>query len=182
MPDRLRIEARQRAAADSEPALITSQEYRRWESRFEHLPTNPDELFEVMLDRLGDIYHDIQADDFSDRQTLQKVEREEEMQPLLAAKIRAVARGAYNTSREEEVVNKKETDFRFHATAYEGRGVVELKIGDNWSVRELEEAISGQMIKQYLCHRDCPVGVLLVTYRGQEGLPTPGHRPEDVVH
>lgn len=54
------------------------------------------------------------------------------------------------------------------------RAVIEVKIGDNWSVSELEAALDRQVIGQYLRHRSCSAGCLLVTYAGRKGFEEPG--------
>lgn len=169
MPDRIRILARQRAAKDSDVKSFSVPEYKEWETKHEVSPQNRDELFEIMMGRLDDIEHDILHHDFTDRETLFKIEAETEMQPLLARKMLDSARGHYQVVREDEVADKKETDIRLLAGSA-GRSVIELKIGDNWSVKEFEEAIETQLVGQYLRHTDCTAGVLLVTYAGRKGF------------
>ena len=169
MPDRIRILARQRAAKDSDVKSFSVPEYREWETKHEVSPQNRDDLFEIMMGRLDDIEHDILHHDFTDRETLRKIKGETEMQPLLARKMLDSARGHYQVVREDEVADKKETDIRLLAGSAE-RSVIELKIGDNWSVKEFEEAIETQLVGQYLRHNDCTAGVLLVTYAGRKGF------------
>lgn len=171
-PDRLRILAKQRAAQDSDVKVLSVSEYRDWESKHEIRPKNRDELYEVMMNRLDDIEHDIQHHDFSDRETLVKIESETEMQPLLARKMLDNARGHYEVVREDEVADKKKTDIRLLA-GVAGRSVIEVKIGDNWSVNELEDAIKNQLVGQYLRHQNCSAGVLLVTYAGRKNFNHP---------
>lgn len=169
MPDRIRILARQRAAKDSDVKVFSTTEYREWDKKHEVSPQSRDDLFEIMMGRLDDIEHDILHHDFTDRETLFKIEAETEMQPLLARKMLDSARGHYQVVREDEVADKKETDIRLLAGTA-GRSVIELKIGDNWSVKEFEEAIETQLVGQYLRHTDCSAGVLLITYAGRKGF------------
>lgn len=173
MSDRLRMMARQRAALDSESGALSASDYRSWEHRYETPPGNRDELFQVMLDRLDDVDHDIHNHDFNDRHVLRDVEHETDMQPLLAKKLADTARGQYQVTREEEVADKKETDIRLLATAFTGRAVVEIKIGDNWSVAQMENAIKDQLVAQYLRHANCSAGCLLITYAGRKGFEDP---------
>ncbi len=165
--DRIKILARQRAAKDSDIKLFSVPEFREWEMKYEVSPSNRDDLFELMMGRHDDIEHDIQHDEFTVRQTLQNIKREEEIQPWLAQEIRDISKGHYQVDRESEVADKKKTDIRL-LTGAAGKSVIEIKVGDHWSVRQLEEAIEMQLVGQYLRHKDCTVGVLLVTYAGRK--------------
>ncbi|GAA0623977.1 hypothetical protein GCM10009422_20300 [Brevundimonas kwangchunensis] len=169
MKDRLRLMARQRASNDSEPDALSPQEIRTWEDRFETPPKNRDELFQVVLDRLDDMRHDILHHDFNDRADLEKIEREEDLQPKLALRLANSARGQFHITREDEVAGKKETDIRFHAPSMD-RAVVEIKVGDNCSINDLVAAIDDQLIAKYLRHSSCTAGCLLVTYAGRKGF------------
>lgn len=173
MKDRLRLMARQRASTDSEPIALSPKEVRTWEARYETPPKNRDELFQVMLDRLDDIRHDILHHDFNDRGDLEKITREEDMQPKLAKKFEDAARGQFHVTREEEVGGKKETDVRLLASASPDKAVIEIKIGDNCSLAELITAVDDQLIKKYLRHNSCTAGCLLVTYAGRTGFKCP---------
>ena len=52
-------------------------------------------------------------------------------------------------------------------TAFAGKSVIEIKVGDNgYSVRALEEALENQLIGLYLINDECTSGILLVTYAG----------------
>jgi hypothetical protein len=171
-PDRLRVLARERAASDSEPKPLPPAEFR---GRYEAPPKNRDELFQIMLDRLDDIDHDIRHHDLSDRHVLAKIEKEPELQPLLAKKLQDAARGHYLVVREDEVVDRKETDIRLLAPG-DVRAVIEVKIGDNWSVTQLESMLKEQLVGQYLRHANCAAGCYLVTYAGRTSFHEPKTR------
>jgi hypothetical protein len=171
--DRLRQQAHERAAADSEPEPTTVANVAAIDARLETPPQTRDALFETMQARLDDIDFDLQNHDFDERPALRLIENESAMQPLLARKLQDAARGAYVVSREEEVAERKETDVRLAATEFNGRAVIEIKLGDNWSVNQLEEAISTQLLEKYLRHPDCSAGCLLVTYAGRKGFKNP---------
>lgn len=174
MPDRLRIMARETAAKDSERAALSPAEYRDWEKRYETPPRNRDELFQVMMDRLDDIAYDIRHHDFNDRHILKPIKIETDMQPLLARKLVDASRGQYQVVREDEVADKKKPDLRLASSSSSAdRCVIEIKIGDNWSVSKLEEAIKDQLVGQYLRHESCAAGCLLVTYAGRKGFQAP---------
>jgi len=167
MTSRLEALARERAADDSEPAPLAPSDYRELERRYEAPPRTRDALFEVMLDRLDDIEHDIRDHDFGDRNVLATITDEKKMQPLLAKKFENDARGHYQVAREEEVADRKKTDIRLLAFHESLKAVCEVKIGDNWNIGELEDALRNQLVGQYMRHEDCTAGCLLVTYAGR---------------
>ena len=167
-PDRLKLLARQRAAADAEfepfdPAAVVVLE-----KRLEAPARDSDGLFAVMMDRLADLDHELRHGDFSDRGTVQSITQEPEMQRTLAWRLRDKANGVYKVAREEEVVDRKKTDIRFLSVQGEKKAVAEVKIADNWSLTQLEKALRNQLLGQYLRHVDCKAGCLLLTYHGRK--------------
>lgn len=173
MTDRMRLMARERAASDSERRALTEAEIRVWEERWETVPRNRDELFQVMMDRLDDIDHDLRHHDFTERPILLPIEEESAMQLVLTKKMQDAARGCYRVSREEEVADKKETDIRLSATGFDGRAVIEIKIGDRCSLNGLEATITEQLVGKYMRHNSCTAGCLLITYGGRKGFHDP---------
>tara|TARA_E500000318_G_scaffold112037_1_gene133549 strand:- start:240 stop:4535 length:4296 start_codon:yes stop_codon:yes gene_type:complete len=173
MPDRLRMLARERAAIDSEPEPMTTAAFHVWEARFATPPGNRDALFQVMVDRLEDIEFDVRHHDFGDRRWLRDVEDEREMQARLSTHLQDRQRDDYQVIREDEVADAKKPDIRLLARAFPGRAAIEIKIGDSWSVRELEEAVRDQLVGQYLRAAECSVGALWVTYAGRKGFQHP---------
>lgn len=167
-PDRLRLLARRRAASDAESAALRPEEVVALEKRFETPPHDRDSLFAIMVGRLEDIAHDIQHDDFSERCTLRKISEESEMQHVLARWLRDIAKGAYIVAREEEVADQKRTDIRLLAERCGQKAVIEVKIADKWSLADLEQALRGQLLGQYLRHERCRAGCLLLTYHGKK--------------
>ena len=167
-PDRLKLLARQRAAADAEfepfdPAVVVVLE-----RSLEAPARDSDELFAVMMDRLADLDHELRHGDFSDRNTVRSITEELEMQRTLAWRLREKANGVYKVAREEEVADRKKTDIRFLSFHDEKKAVAEVKISDNWSLAQLEEALRDQLLGQYLRHVDCKAGCLLLTYHGRK--------------
>lgn len=92
----------------------------------------------------------------------------------LAKKFEEAARGQYQVVREDEVADKKETDIRLLSRGSGDRAVIEIKVGDSWTVKQLEETITGQLLGLYMRHESCRAGCLLVTYAGRKGFKRPG--------
>ena len=164
--DRLRLLARQRTAADAEFSTFDPQDVMDLESRYEAPPHDRDGLFTVMQDRLKDLAYDLAHHDFTDRQTLQNITEEKEMQKTLAWRLEAKANGAYRVTREEEVADQKKPDIRLLAVKGDQKAAIEVKIADNCSGTQLEQALRDQLVGQYLRDANCKAGCLLLTYRG----------------
>jgi len=169
IPDRLVLLARERAAADAEFEPYTTQAIDALERHLELPPHDRDGIFELMMDRLRDLQHDLAHHDFSDRRTIRGIHEEIEMQRTLAMRLDAKANGAYSITREEEVADRKETDIRFLSKYSEQKAVAEVKIADDrWSLLDLERALEDQLLGQYLRHENCRAGCLLLTYDGSK--------------
>ncbi|MEG3146746.1 hypothetical protein U1839_19005 [Sphingomonas sp. RT2P30] len=168
MPDRLRLLARERAALDSEPAPLSPSAFREWERRFASPAMDADELFRVVVDRLEDIEFDIRHRDFGARQWLQPISDEKQMQPVLASHLQNRQREDFQVIREDEVADNKKPDIRLVARGFAGKAVIEIKIADSWSMKQLEETVRDQLIAQYLRAPDCAVGCLWLVYAGRK--------------
>ena len=165
----LRSLARRRAATDAEFPPFGTEDVIALESRYEAPPQDRNGLFDVMMDRLDDLQHDLAHDDFSDRRTLQRIKEEPEMQRTLARRIKEKSNGAYLVTREEEVVDRKRTDIRLSTTNGDQKAVVEVKIADKrWTLTDFERALREQLVGKYLRHTNCKAGCLLLTCHDKE--------------
>ena len=164
--DRLRLLARQRTAADAEFSTFDPQDVMDLESRYEAPPHDRDGLFTVMQDRLEDLAYHLAHDDLTDRDTLQGITHETQMQRTLARRLDEKANGAYRVTREEEVADQKKPDIRLLAVKGDQKAAIEVKIADNWTLTQLERALRDQLVGQYLRDANCKAGCLLLTYHG----------------
>ena len=166
--DRLRFQARQRAAIDAEFPPFDPADMTALDTRHEAPPRDNDGLFTVMMDRLDDLAHDLAHDDFTNRPTLRGIGTEPEMQRNLAREIRQRGNGVYKVTREEEVADNKHPDIRLSVANRDLKAAIEVKIADNWTLANLERALRNQLAGQYLRHSNCTVGCLLLTYHGRK--------------
>ena len=167
-PDRLRQLAIERAAKDAEFEAWTASSVSIMDKSHELPPRGRDEIFQLMIDRLEDLQHDLYHDDFSDRRTLQTIIHEAEMQRSIAQRFKAMARDAYTLDREPEVAEAKRPDVRLRSNADGTKAAIEIKIADNeWTLKDLEKALRTQLVGQYLRHESCRVGCLLLTFNGK---------------
>lgn len=166
-PDRLRMFARRRAAADAEFVAFDVQALVDLDTRYEIPPADRDGLFRVMMDRLEDLAHDFAHHDFSDRRLVRTIEDELEMQRTLCLRLEAKSNRAFVITREDEVADRKRPDIRLAAVHGGQKAVIEVKLADDrWSVSDLERALRDQLVGQYLRHDNCKAGCLLLTYDG----------------
>lgn len=169
--DRLRHLARERAAKDAEFEAWEVGQIADLHQQFDLPPSGRDALHQVMMDRLEDLQHDLDHDDFSDRRTLQTISDETEMQRCLAQKLQAMSRNAYAIEREPEVADAKKPDIRLRSMADGIKAAIEIKIADNrWSLADLEYALKKQLVGQYLRHEGCRSGCLLLTFAGRKKM------------
>ena len=168
--DRVRLVARQRAAIDAEFTSFDAKAVLALGERYEVPPNDGNGLFAVMMDRLEDLAHDLAHGDFSDRRTVRRIDDEREMQRTLSWRIEERAKGAYRVIREDEVADAKQPDIRLSTVGGIDRKVVlEVKIADNgWTLADLEKALRKQLVGQYLRHKNCTGGCLLLTYHGRK--------------
>ena len=166
--DRLRLLARQRTSADAEFDAFSPEAVIAIESRYEAPPHDRDGLFTVMQDRLEDLAYDLAHHDFTDRETLQGITHEKQMQRTLAWRLDEKANGAYRVTREEEVADQKQPDIRLLAVKGDQKAAIEVKIADKWTLTQLERALRDQLVGQYLRDANCKAGCLLLTYQGRK--------------
>ena len=166
--DRLRLLARQGTATDAEFQPFDSKYVTKLERCYEIPPQDRNGLFTLMMNRLEDIDHDLAHHDFTIRQTIGRIPNELEMQRYLALEFDARSKGVYEVTREEEVADQKRTDIRLLAGNCGQKAVMEVKIADKWTARELEEALRAQLVGKYLRHASGKIGCLLLTYHGKK--------------
>ncbi|MDU9050792.1 MAG: hypothetical protein Q3M30_18235 [Candidatus Electrothrix sp. Rat3] len=168
-PDRLRLLAREQAAKDAEFASYASGALVALEKKFEAPPRSRDELFEVMMDRLEDLQHEITHHKFTIRLTLRRIEKETEMQSYLAGKLNDKANESYTAvEREPEDADRKKPDIRLSAVLGNQQAAIEIKLVENWSINDFRRALRNQLVGQYLRHETCKAGCLLLTCNGSK--------------
>ncbi len=171
--DRLDHLARERVAEEAEGEPLTEEAVRQLDRYGEAPPADRDGMFELMLDRISDLEHDLVAD-FSERELLASITGEAVMQRTLARRLKDRSNHAYKVDREAEVVDAKKTDIRLRSMGSDQQAVIELKLANNgYSVRDLLDALEVQLVGQYLRHDDCKAGCLLVTMAKPRGWEHP---------
>lgn len=162
--DRLDQLAREKAANEAEGPPSGDADVARVEINGEAPPADRNGMFRLMMDRLADLQHDIAAHEFSERPILVDINYERNMQVWFARRLQDRENGVYRVDREALVVNDKETDIRLLSVRSNAQAVIEMKLANNgYTVADLETALDGQLVGQYMQHDDCRAGCLLVT-------------------
>lgn len=160
--DRARAIALAHAASAAEGPGFTTEQIQSVLAGTAPPPMTTDQMFELLVRRLNDL-EDFLTTDTSARETWAQTALERPMRRLIARELEVQARGAYSIHQESVSADEKETDIRLLSSASAITGVIELKIGENWSGAELRATIHDQLVRQYLQPEHRRAGCLLVT-------------------
>ncbi|MCL7750648.1 hypothetical protein LV475_03390 [Guyparkeria hydrothermalis] len=167
--DWLKIQIRERAAAEADALVRTESAFTLLEQHGEVPPENRSEMFDVLVGRLEDLEEMLLEDD-SPRAGWAQVGEERIMRQFIAHELKRTRRSAYVLDQESVTADEKETDIRLRAQSGQ-QAVIELKIGERWSGRVLRDTIRKQLVDKYMADETCGSGCLLVTvstYKGWE--------------
>ena len=119
-------------------------------------------MFAIMSDRL--LYlNELLLSDVSPRDAWAGITDERVMRREIARELRHAANGLYKVDQEAVTADEKETDIRLRSVSSEHEAVIELKLGDSRSARELRDTIHNQLVNKYLAAENRRSGCLLVT-------------------
>jgi hypothetical protein len=160
--DRVLLVAREKAAEESDAATMSEPEVMAFNRYGEASPSSRDEMFALLVDRLDDL-DDLLLRDDSPRAAWAAITDEKVIRREISRELRYAANHTYKVDQESVTADEKETDIRLHAARSDQQAVIELKIGDNRSGRDLRDTIKDQLVKKYMAPEVCRSGCLLVT-------------------
>lgn len=160
--DRTLLMAREGAAREADVAVLSEAEVVALIRNGEAPPITRTELFALLVDRLDDI-EDLLLRDDSPRAAWAGISEEKVMRREIARELRNTANQAYTVDQEGVTADEKETDIRLRATASDQQAVIELKLGDGRTGRDLRDTIKSQLVTKYMASEECRSGCLLVT-------------------
>lgn len=85
------------------------------------------------------------------------------MRRAIARELSRAANDLYSVNQEAVTGEEKETDIRLRSRASDHEAVIELKLAEKWSARDLRGAIGSQLVEKYLVTQNRSTGCLLVT-------------------
>jgi hypothetical protein len=130
-------------------------------------PRTDRELFSVALHRLGDIKILLEESENSPRHEAHKEWKEHEFQFWLKRKLDERSRGHYMVAPEEQT-DDGFADLRFLHSPSNSVVPVEMKWAEAWTYTDLLDALTNQLVGQYLRPRDRRYGVFVVGYIGKQ--------------
>jgi hypothetical protein len=159
--DRALMIAREKAAEEIDGLAFTESQVIAFDRNGEASPSTREEMFSLVVDRLDDL-EDLLLRDDSPRAVWAGISDEKVMRREIARELRNAANHAYTVDQEGVTADEKETDIRLRTTS-DQQAVIELKIGDNRSGRDLRDTIRVQLVSKYMAPEACRCGCLLVT-------------------
>ncbi|PUB37702.1 hypothetical protein C8K66_101408 [Pseudomonas sp. GV105] len=162
------FQAKQKATLDSDLQPWSPKQVSDFNDRLERTPANSRDLWDLAIDRLLDLKHDLEDGDTSIAIFLQPKPQETEIRNFIGHWCRERSSGRYSVPQEEEFADGKRADLRFHGQGFDAQVPIELKIADKWTGPHLLERLEIQLCGDYM--RDCrsTYGIFLLTYHGTE--------------
>ncbi|MFT5906454.1 MAG: hypothetical protein ACI9E1_002064, partial [Cryomorphaceae bacterium] len=135
-------------------------------------PKTNEAMFSLMVDRLEDL-DDLLLQDISPRESWAKNAEEKIMRRDIARELAHLSRDLYKIDQEAVTADEKETDIRLRSTASSHEAVIELKLADKRSAKDLLETIEDQLVTKYMASETSRSGCLLITVAKQREWDNP---------
>lgn len=139
--------------------------------------TTNEAMFSIMKDRLSDL-EELLLSDESPRELWAGISEEKIMRRAIARELTTTAKSVYKVDQEGVTADEKETDIRLSSVSSNHEAVIELKLADNRSARDLRDTIENQLVKKYMAAEFRKAGALLVTLSKERQWehPDDGHK------
>ncbi len=119
-------------------------------------------MFALMKDRLSDL-DDLLLRDASPREAWAGISDERIMRREIARELSNSSNSLYTVDQEAVTADEKETDIRLRSVSSKHEAVIELKLGDGRTAKDLRDTIQNQLVKKYMAAEHSKAGALLVT-------------------
>ncbi|MFT8895724.1 MAG: hypothetical protein ABF968_02045 [Acetobacter sp.] len=119
-------------------------------------------MFAIMKDRLSDL-DDLLLRDASPREAWAGISDEKVMRREIARELSHAANSIYTVDQEAVTADEKETDIRLRSVVSRHEAVIELKLGDRRTAKDLRDTIENQLVKKYMAAEHSRAGALMVT-------------------
>lgn len=119
-------------------------------------------MFAIMKDRLSDL-DDLLLRDISPREAWAGISDERLMRREIARELVHTANSIYTVDQEAVTADEKETDIRLRSVASTYQAVIELKLGDRRTAKDLRDTIENQLVRKYMAAEHSRAGALLIT-------------------
>ena len=119
-------------------------------------------MFAIMKDRLDDL-DELLLRDNSPRAAWAGITEEKIMRREISRELQHSANELYIVHQEAATADEKKTDIRLRSVISEHEAVIELKLADNRTARNLRDTIHDQLVTKYMAAENCRSGCLLLT-------------------
>ena len=119
-------------------------------------------MFALMFDRIAEL-DDLLLRDTSPREAWAGITKEKVMRREIARALSYAANDLYKVDQEAVTADEKETDIRLRSVVSEHEAVIELKLADRRSARDLRDTICDQLVTKYMAAETRRSGCLLIT-------------------
>lgn len=125
-------------------------------------PSTNSAMFAILKDRLSDL-DDLLLSDDSPKEAWAIIADERVMRRGIARELKYAANNLYTVDQEAVTADEKETDIRLRSTVSNHEAIIELKLADGRSARDLRDTIYDQLVKKYMAAEASRSGCLLIT-------------------
>ena len=118
-------------------------------------------MFGILKDRLSDL-DDLLLRDTSPREAWAGIDKESVLRREIARELEYAANSLYTVDQEAVTADEKETDIRLRSVVGGYEAVIELKLGNGRTAKDLRDTIEKQLVTKYLAAEKSRAGALLV--------------------
>lgn len=166
--------AQQKATADAQTPPWGPDKVIDFQNNLESTPSTHRELWNLAVDRLLDLKHDLEDSDSGYAEILLKTNQETSIRKFIGTWLRDHAAGRYVVPQEEQLADDKRPDFRVQNSDFYEPVPIELKLSQNWTGPEHFERLENQLCGDYLRDINSSCGIfLLVNHGGQATWASP---------
>ena len=119
-------------------------------------------MYAILKDRLYDL-DDLLRADTSPREAWAGISSERVMRREITRELSHAEKSIYKVVQETVTAEEKETDIRLCSTVPPCEAVIELKLGDKYTAKQLRDTIENQLVKKYMAAPNRRAGALVVT-------------------
>ncbi|QPN43693.1 hypothetical protein I5S86_19390 [Priestia aryabhattai] len=158
--------AQQKAIADSQTPPWEPEKVIDFNNNLESTPSTHRELWNLAVDRLLDLEHDLEEGDSGYAEILLKTNQETSIRKFIGTWLRDHAAGRYVIPQEEQLADDKRPDFRVQNSDFYEPVPIELKLSQNWTGPEHFERLENQLCGDYLRDINSSCGIFLLVNHG----------------
>lgn len=162
MKDRIQVIAEDRWAEEIDTDCYNDDQAKELDTKHEAPPSTNEAMFNVMVGRLEDINEMLLRDD-SLLAIWALIKEETLMRRAFAHELGNKSNGIYKPNQEAVTGDEKETDIRLCSRISNHEAVIELKLAEKYSARELLDALHNQLVRKYMKPDNRRSGCLLLT-------------------